>query len=67
MLTRKFIYDMPPETYSMFLNFISIFNDPKPNIDTLKESDIPEVLGHNKDRIQRFSEIGKIKLCCYHS
>ena len=53
MLTRKFIYNMPPETHSMFLNFISIFNDPKPNIDTLKESDIAEVLGHNKDRIQR--------------
>lgn len=55
---------MPPETPSMFLNFISIFNDPKPNIDTLKESECQKSLGLIKTE---FKEIGKIELCCYHS
>lgn len=36
---------MPPETPSMFLNFIRIFNDPQPNIDTLKESECQKALG----------------------
>lgn len=67
VLTRKYIYNVPSEIPTMFLNFISKFNEPKPNTDTLKEFDMSKILRHNIDKIQRLWEIGKIKFCCYHS
>lgn len=57
VLTRKYIYNLSSETPNMFLNFISMFNKPGPNIDTLKEFDMSEILG----------QIRKMEFCCYHS
>ena len=56
VLSRKYIYYMPPETPSMFLNFIRIFNDPQPNTDTLKESECQKALGILKTEFKGFQK-----------
>lgn len=59
VLNKKYTYDLPSETPSMFLNFIRMFNKP------LKELEMPEILQHNINRIQRLRN-NKNKVCCYH-
>lgn len=51
ILSRKYIYNVSPETSSMFLTLISMHNKPGPNTDILRKFNMPEILGQNIGRI----------------